>query len=364
MSLYNKVSKSIEKVRNAVLPEIKDIEFLLSLENPDEVRLLLNEADQIRKEIAGDGILLRGIIEFSNLCKNTCLYCGLNRANHKLKRYELKSSELLERVERVAGLRIKTVVLQSGEDSSVDAGWFSEIIREIKIKNKIAITLSVGERSFSDYNKWKKAGADRYLLKIETSNEKLYTRLHPGMSFNNRVRCYDYLQELGYQTGSGCLVGLRGQTLSHLAEDMIFFKKKIFDMIGIGVFIPHQDTVFAGEPSGSSELSLKVLALTRILNPYCHLPAATSLGTLGQALRVKAFTSGANVFMPNFTPDNVKELYSIYPGKTSAGCSSKDSLDNIAKEASEIGRTVDYSIGDSLLRKDKESSDVYSTCKQ
>ena len=355
MSSYSKVREKIKTVRTSKLPKKEDLEFLLSLEVPEEIELLRVEADRVRQKTVGDGILLRGIIEFSNVCNNTCLYCGLNRNNIKLKRYGLTIQEVIERTDKISSAGIKTVVLQSGQDNNVDVGWLAEIIREIKIRHKMAVTISSGEKNFSDYNKWRKSGADRYLLKIETSNEKLYTSLHPGMDFKERVRCYDYLKDLGYQTGSGCLVGIKGQMGSHLAEDMIFFKKNKFDMIGVGVFIPHEETLLAGEPAGSSKLSIKVLSLTRILNPYCHLPAATSLGTMERDLRRRAFVSGANVFMPNFTPEKVSRLYEIYPGKKDACCSSGEEMTGIEKETEEMGRYLDYSVGDSILARDRET---------
>lgn len=336
------------------LPSVEDLEDILSLQDQDELRELFVFADRVRKDFCGDGIILRGIIEFSSFCNQECFYCGLNKSNRKLKRYRMNREELLKSVAYLAGCKIKTVVLQSGEDQGIDVLWLKDIILEIKSKFDMAITLSVGERSKDDYKIWKDAGASRYLLKIETSNEKLYRSMHPHMSFGNRLYCLDALRDLGYQVGSGNIIGLPGQTLKTIAQDIIFFMQRDFDMIGIGPFIPHEDSHFSGQIKGDAMLTLKTIALTRIVTKNAHLPATTALGSLDKDYRLDGLKSGANVLMPNFTPQPYRKLYEIYPGKRCVdepvgACNF--CMDEMARS---IGRFIDHTKGDSL--KEKEAS--------
>ena len=208
------------------IPDRNDIEYLLGLEDQEEIAVLFDFADRVRHEFVGDGILLRAIVEFSNHCRNTCSYCGLNKFNKTLQRYRLTKDQIIASVEKIVSAGIKTVVLQSGEDEKLDPTWLKEVIEQIKKNFNIAVTLSVGQWSCADYWLWKQAGADRYLLKIETTNKSLYQTLHPQMSFENRLECLRNLKALGYQNGSGCIVGLKGQTIQTLAEDILFFKKE------------------------------------------------------------------------------------------------------------------------------------------
>jgi biotin synthase len=337
----------LEKIFFEPNPGIADLEFLLSREKPQELERIFNFADQVRKQFLGGGILLRGLIEFSNHCRNSCYYCGLNRNNKQLERYRLSKSEILECVEKLYSCGIKTVVLQSGEEDDLDPLWLKGLIEEIKAEFEIAITLSVGERSKEEYKIWRFAGADRYLLKIETSDKKLYDSLHSNMDFENRLRCLGDLRELGYQVGSGNMIGLKGQTLKILARDIVFFKEQSFDMIGIGPFIPHPQTRLASLKQGEVDLTLKVLALTRIVTKNSHLPATTALGSLEEDFRIKGLKAGANVLMPNFTPLKYKKLYEIYPNKRcinepTGACGS--CMEELARSA---GRYIDYSRGDS-----------------
>ncbi len=329
-------------------PREEDIVYLLSRDSEEERQELFSFADSVRKRYMGDGVLLRGIVEFSNLCENSCAYCGLNKNNRSLQRYTLSADEVIESVRHINSCGIKTVVLQSGEDSSLDPAWLEGIIRRVRGIGDIAVTLSVGERRPEDYRLWRDAGADRYLLKIETSDPDLYGRLHPGMSFRNRLRCLDDLRELGYQVGCGNIVGLKGQTAQIFARDILFFKNSGFDMIGIGPFIPHGSTGLLHEPSGDVGLTLRVLALTRIVTRTAHLPATTALGSLGGDFRARGLQAGANVLMPNFTPQPYRKLYEIYPGKrcideAAGACSSC-----MEGMAAGIGRYIDYSRGDAV----------------
>jgi biotin synthase len=341
----------LERIYAAEMPELADIEAVLRMADLDALDLLFDFADSVRHQFVGDGVLLRGIVEFSNVCRNMCEYCGLNRGNSRLQRYRLTREEILAAAENVRAAGIKTVVLQSGEEDNLDADWLREIIERIKSSLDVAVTLCVGERSREEYQAWREAGADRYLLKIETSDPGLYGQLHPGMSFENRRKCLQDLVELGYQTGSGNLVGLKGQTLGHLAGDVRFFKLGNFNMISVSPFIPHPQTPLAAEPAGDLLMTLKMTALARIVGRNAHIPATTALGSLhGRDERPKALAAGANVLMPNFTPAPYRRHYEIYPNKR---CVSEDAgICPACMElmAAGIGRWVDYSRGDSLKK--------------
>ncbi len=327
-------------------PSKEEILRLLGTADPKEISRLFERADTVRRETMGDGIFLRGIIEFSNICDRACSYCGINRDNISVKRYSLTTDEIMSSVKMISSCGIRTVVLQSGESDLLDPEWLAELVKRIKSEYDMAVTLSAGEKSPDEYRMWKKAGADRYLLKIETSNRELYSSLHPGMSFDNRVKCLDTLKELGYQTGSGNLIGLKGQTLEDIASDILFFKNREFEMIGIGPFIPHGDTPLSCEAHGDPQLVLKTLALTRIMVGKVHLPGTTALGSLDKDYRLEGLKCGANVLMPNFTPQTYKKLYEIYPGKRCvdepAGACSY-CMDGMAKLT---GRYIDPGRGD------------------
>ncbi|MDD5327480.1 MAG: [FeFe] hydrogenase H-cluster radical SAM maturase HydE [Phycisphaerae bacterium] len=349
----NQIQSVIERVYAADEPGIDDLLFLLELKKPRDIQTLCGFADRVRKNFAGDEILLRGIIEFSSYCRNTCNYCGLNKNNKQLERYRLSREQILDCVKTLTNTGIKTVVLQSGEDDQLDANELAELITDIKNRYDIAVTLSVGECSRAAYELWKQAGADRYLLKIETSNWLLYRKLHPGMSHENRLRCLLDLKELGYQTGCGCIVGLPGQSTKDLAEDILFFKRLSFDMLGIGPLLPHQNTPLANQPHGDIELTLKTLAVTRIVTKRAHLPANTALQTAGgEAALRRALCSGANVVMPNFTEPSLKKLYEIYPNKICIFESPQQVIVNINSIAINIGRVVQLSRGDAVKTKE------------
>ncbi len=340
--------KLLNRIYAASLPELKDLEEALSLNDQGQLNELFSFADTVRKEFCGDGIILRGIIEFSNFCSQECFYCGLNNSNHKLKRYCMSKDELFEAVEYLASCNIKTLVLQSGQDDGLDALWLQDIISKIKSRFDIAITLSLGEKSIDEYRIWRRAGADRYLLKMETLERKLYDSIHSNMSFTQRLNCLNILRDLGYQVGSGNIIGLPGQTLKTIAQDIIFFKQGDFDMLGIGPFIPHENSQFAGQQQGDVSLTLKTIALVRIVTKNAHIPATTALGSMDKDYRLDGLKCGANVLMPNFTPQPYRKLYEIYPQKRCIDepvgtCNFY--MDGMAKN---IGRFIDYARGDSL----------------
>lgn len=341
----------LERLFAAQVSEGGDIEAILGLEDERELALLFEFADRVRDRFVGDGVLLRGIIEFSSFCRNTCSYCGLNRDNTRLRRYRLTDREILTAAEDIQRAGIRTIVLQSGEEDNLDVDWLRRIIEEIKRRFDVAITLCVGECHRDAYALWKRAGADRYLLKIETSDPVLYAELHPGMSFAGRIRCLQDLAELGYQTGSGNLVGLPGQSLKSLVDDVLFFKKGDFDMISVSPFIPHVETPLGDAPAGDLEMTLKMTALTRIVSRDAHIPATTAIGSLrGRDERPRALGAGANVMMPNFTPAPYRQHYEIYPNKRCVNEDAGACPTCMEGMVAALGRRVDYGRGDSLKK--------------
>lgn len=275
-------------------------------------------ADAVRKKYVGDEVHLRGLIEFSNICKQNCLYCGLRRDNKKVKRYRLGEAEIIKLAENAKNYGYKTVVLQSGEDSFYDADKMAYIIKKIKALD-LALTLSLGEKTFEEYRTYREAGADRYLLRIETTDKSLYERLDPGMSFENRLRCLKDLKGLGYEVGSGIMAGLPGQSEESIAEDILFMKNLPVHMAGIGPFIAHSDTPLAKEGKNNFDIALKTMAVTRLLMPLINIPATTAMEALDKDGRLKALQSGANVVMPNVTEGEARRLYILYPGKICTG---------------------------------------------
>lgn len=317
---------------------------LLHDDRPDTWDRITYEADQVRRKYMGNAVHIRGIIEFSNHCFRNCSYCGINRNNPNLIRYRIPPEVIVDTAWEAAGKGIKTVVLQSGEDLYFTGEMLADIVRSIK-PTGMAITLSVGERAEADYRLWKEAGADRYLLKFETSNSKLYTHLHPGASLHKRLYCLEVLRRLGYQIGSGFMVGLPGQTEEMLADDIIFLQALKPDMAGIGPFIPHPSTPLGRSLPGNVTLSLKVLALIRLMLPTAHLPATTALSSLHQDGRKQGLNGGANVLMPNITPIQYRKLYEIYPHKAEIMQSPAELYENIAQLLTQMDREIANDVG-------------------
>lgn len=337
--------------RVSMHPTRPAIAALLALPR-EQMHILFERADAVRRTHVGDGILLRGIIEFSSYCRNECRYCGLTKKN-RLPRYRMTLDEILAAVDTIFRADIRTVVLQSGEDDAVSAAWLASVVSAIHTTYPtMAITLSVGERPRYDYALWRSAGADRYLLKIETSDPAIYESLHPNMSFQNRLRCLRDLKELGYQTGSGVIVGLPGQTTESLSRDVLFFRELDLEMIGIGPLIPHPSTDLAALPIGDVEHVLTMIAVTRLVMKQVHLPATTALGSAGGDRRIDGLRVGANVLMPNFTPAPYRTQYEIYPNKrcvTEAVGSCSSCMDGMAAS---VGRYIDHGRGDSIREYD------------
>ena len=292
----------------------------------------------------------RGLIEFTNYCKNNCYYCGIRRDNNHADRYRLSKDEMLECCKNGYDLGFRTFVLQGGEDPYYTDERMVDIIRSIKLLYpECAITLSIGEKSRESYALFRKAGADRYLLRHETANEEHYGKLHPAsMSLPNRKQCLYYLKELGYQVGAGFMVGSPGQTLDCIAEDLIFLQELKPHMIGIGPFIPHHDTIYANEKAGSVELTLFLLSVIRLMLPKVLLPATTALGTLDPFGREKGIEAGANVVMPNLSPVKNRKLYDLYDNKICTGEEAAECKGCLSRRMEKIGYQLVYERGDAL----------------
>jgi len=309
-------------------------------EEPGRGDALFRAADEVRRRYVGDEVHLRGIIEFSNHCVRNCHYCGLRAGNRSLARYRMTPAEMVAIAERAAGLGLGTVVLQSGEDPYWDAQKLAAVIGEIKRRTGLAVTLSVGDRPREDYARWREAGADRYLLKHETADPDLFRRLRPGTTLGGRLQCLRDLRELGYQVGSGNMVGLPGQTLASLADDIVLLQELDVEMAGIGPFLPHPQTPLWRAQPGSVDLTLRVLAVARLALPWAHLPATTALGTADPEGRQKALRCGANVIMPNVGPTEYRPLYQIYPGKICLTDRAESCLVCLHRMVRDLGRTV------------------------
>lgn len=305
---------------------------------------LFSLADKTREEYVGDEVHLRGLIEFSNICKRQCKYCGLRCEDKFIDRYRISKENIISYAEHAVNMGYKTIVLQSGEDEYYNTDLMCEIIAGIK-KLGVALTLSIGEKTYEEYKAFKEAGADRYLIRIETTDKTIYNQMHPNMDFDNRVRCLKDLGRLGYEVGTGCLVGLPNQTIESLADDILFFKEINADMVGIGPFIPHPHTPLKDSATGSFTLALKVMALTRILLKDINIPATTAMETLNPNGRIIALQSGANVVMPNVTTTEYRAKYEIYPNKICINENPDKCKGCISAKIQSIGRTVSTSFG-------------------
>lgn len=326
----------------------EEIIFLLSLENENEIAKLYKRADEVRQKYCGNEVHLRGIIEFSNYCEQNCLYCGLRVSNKKLNRYRMSKEEILETAKKISDDGIKTVVLQSGEDYWYDAAFISDLISTIKDKFEVAITLSLGERKFTEYISWRKAGADRYLLKHETANPKIYSRLHHKQKLLERIDHLLFLKSIGYQIGSGNIIGLPNQNSGDIADDILLCEKLECDMASFSPFIPASGTPFRKIEKASLELTLKTMSVARIVLKDTHIPATTALGVLDEAGRIKGLQAGANVVMPNFTPHPYRENYRIYDGKICSTESSFSYSSGLRLLIESTGRKIAANRGDSL----------------
>ena len=339
------VNDIIIKLKNN--KDLPDEEFKILLENQYDEKMLFSAADEVRRGIYSNKIYIRGLIEFTNYCKNNCFYCGLRRDNKSLLRYRLSREEILSCCEKGYALGFRTFVLQGGEDIRFDDGTLCDIIKSIKsVYTDCAVTLSLGEKSFESYKKYFDAGADRYLLRHETADSAHYGYLHPAeMSLENRKRCLFDLKKIGYQVGSGFMVSSPGQTTENLIADLRFLRELQPDMIGIGPFIHHKSTPFAKENDGSTSLTLRLISILRLMFPHALIPATTALNTLTENGREMGILAGANVIMPNLSPQDKRELYSIYENKAFGGNEDAENIENLKKSVKKIGYEIVTDIG-------------------
>ncbi len=321
---------------------------LIDSRDTESSLILQKEAVRLRKEIYSDSVFIRGLIEVSNICKNDCYYCGIRKSNKNCDRYRLGKEEILSCCKDGYGLGFRTFVMQGGEDGFFSDDFLCDVISEIKsLYPDCAVTLSLGERSRESYEKLYEAGADRYLLRHETADEKHYSLLHPeNLTLKNRMECLKNLKETGFQTGCGFMVGSPFQTSECLAKDLKFIETFKPDMVGIGPFIPHKDTPFGDYPSGSAELTCFLLSVIRIIHPPVLLPSTTALGTLEEGGREKGILHGANVIMPNLSPTDVRDKYMLYNNKLSTGAESAQKLNELKKKIDSIGYKIVTEKGD------------------
>jgi biotin synthase len=309
---------------------------------------LFEKARTVRIENYGYDVYIRGLIEFTNYCKNDCYYCGIRKSNHEAERYRLTKEQILDCCAAGYDLGFRTFVLQGGEDRGFTDDLTVEIISSIKeLYPDCAVTLSIGEKSFESYLRYYRAGADRYLLRHETASQEHYRMLHPpNLSSENRRRCLADLKKIGYQTGTGFMVGSPYQTPAIIAEDLLFIKELSPEMIGIGPFIPHRDTPFKDKAAGTMALTIFLIAVLRLMLPDALIPATTALGTIHPGGREQGILAGANVVMPNLSPVTVREKYALYDNKISTGEEAAECRDALEKQMNDIGYQLVTDRGD------------------
>ncbi len=320
----------------------QELQELLAANTPEVSAYVFEKAVEIRKNIYGNAVYVRGLIEISNFCKNDCYYCGIRKSNRLAQRYRLDKTQILGCCANGYALGFRTFVLQGGEDAYFTDAVICDIISAIKMQYPdCAVTLSIGEKTRESYQMYFDAGADRYLLRHETANAAHYRKLHPeAMSLAHRKQCLYDLKEIGYQVGCGLMVGSPGQTLETIAEDLLFMQDFRPHMVGIGPFLPHKDTPFANEQGGSLEMTLFLLGIVRLMLPHILLPATTALGTLCEGGREKGILAGANVVMPNLSPQSERKKYLLYDNKL---CTNEESAEGFAQLGQKM-RSIGYEI--------------------
>jgi biotin synthase len=336
---------NLEKQRTLTKEEFIHLLTNYTREDMDYISDLARNTSKIH---FGNQIYTRGLIEFTNYCKNDCYYCGIRGSNRNAIRYRLTKEEILECCKLGFELGFRTFVLQGGEDLSFKDEYIVDIITSIKEQYKdCAITLSIGEKSYDSYKYYKEAGADRYLLRHETANDEHYSMLHPkSLSLKHRKQCLFDLKELGYQVGTGFMVGSPHQTMEHIAEDLLFIKDLSPEMVGIGPFLPHHDTPFKDEEKGSYELTLFLISILRLMLPNALIPATTALGTIHPNGREQGILAGANVVMPNLSPVSVRKKYELYDNKICTGDEAAECKFCLQNRMKKIGYELSVSRGD------------------
>lgn len=338
----------IDQIKNEQTIQREQLQALLETTDEQAINYLRDTARKVADDIYGKQVFIRGLIEFTNYCKNDCIYCGIRRSNPNAQRYRLTEEEILSCCANGYELGFRTFVLQGGEDPYFSDERICDIVAKIKQDYPdCAVTLSIGEKDKASYQAFYDAGADRYLLRHETADEAHYQSLHPAeMSFQHRIQCLYDLKEIGYQVGCGFMVGSPGQTVDTLYEDLMFIKKLQPHMVGIGPFIPQKDTPFGQEPAGTMEQTLRLLSIIRLIHPHVLLPSTTALGTIHPLGREKGIQAGANVVMPNLSPVAVREKYKLYDNKICTGDEAAECRHCMARRMESVGYQVVVSRGD------------------
>ena len=375
--MNEKIKATIDTIKNGIrFPDYRQWEDLLLRSGPEETQYLLQQADEVRRQVFGDKVYIRGLIEFTSYCRRDCYYCGLRKSHSDISRYRLNPDEILKCCALGYEAGIRTFVLQGGEDPYWNDDRLTSLISSIHDSfPDCAITLSVGERSRESYQRLYDAGADRYLLRHETADWNHYEHLHPEeMAFSDRRQCLMDLKSIGYQVGCGFMVGSPGQTIKHVIKDLKFICEFNPHMVGVGPFIPAAGTPFENEPAGSAKLTLKLLSILRLLNPNLLLPATTALGTASQDGRIRGIEAGANVIMPNLSPSRVRSQFCIYDNKACTGLESVEGLDQLREDLDKVGYRIvtdrgDYPVNEKLNysiivdfeNEDEEEEDLYDS---
>jgi biotin synthase len=346
-------------------------QLLTWLRERDDTRLrdLWSQADAVRRQHVGDAVHLRGLVEFSNYCVQQCHYCGLRLDNRDVERYRMPADEVLACAQEAVRLGYGTIVMQSGEDRGITKDWLADVVRRIKAETPLAVTLSVGEREPEELQTWRAAGADRYLLRFETSNPDLYRRIHPDRPghVSDRIALLRQLRDFGYEVGSGVMIGIPGQTYDDLAGDITLFAELDLDMIGVGPYLAHPDTPLAGVPRAAEHdqvpndelMTYKTVALTRLMCPDANIPSTTALATINKAEgRELGLQRGANIVMPNLTPVSYRAKYEIYPAKACIQETAQQCYGCLTGRITRLGRSVGTGRGDSpnRLQRDLEQA--------
>lgn len=346
------MKKIIKRLNEENILDLEEIVYIFENLDEDGLKLLMDTALIKAEKFYGNNIYLRGLIEFSNHCNRKCYYCGISAYNSKIERFRLSEEEIYNTAVKGYKLGFRTFVLQGGEDSKYEDEIFVNIIRRLKAEFKdIAITLSLGEKDYNSYKSFYEAGADRYLLRHESISKELFEKIHKDPNYERRIDSLFELKEIGYQVGTGFMVGVPKQTYLDLAKDILFIKELNPEMVGLGPYIVHKDSIFKDEKSGSLRDTLICLALIRHMVPDVLLPATTALSTLDERGRELGFKAGANVIMPNLSPANKRDLYSLYDNKLSTGLESSEELEKIKTGIKNLGFQANMNKGDSYRRR-------------
>ena len=350
--MMESIKRLIDKLeKNTILTE-NEFCALLDYMKEDEEAYLYHKARKTALAVYGNRIYVRGLIEFTNYCKNDCYYCGIRRSNQRASRYRLTPEQIMDCCHAGHDLGFRTFVLQGGEDP-----WYTDdkivyLVRSIKdAYPDCAVTLSIGEKESDTYRRWFEAGADRYLLRHETANPCHYASLHPPqMTLEHRMECLKNLKAIGYQTGCGIMAGSPYQTTAHIAQDLVYMHELQPEMVGIGPFIPHHDTPFKDRPAGTLRQTLQLLAIVRLMLPTVLLPATTALGTIEPDGREQGVMAGANVVIPNLSPLDVRKKYMLYDNKISTGVEAAANIRELRRRMASIGYEVVTDRGDHIDR--------------